>query len=678
MGSPVRVTRLRHLPALDGLRAVAVVAVILYHGGVSWLPGGFLGVDLFFVLSGFLITTLLVREREEIGRIDLRRFWIRRFRRLIPALLLVLLAVAAYAHFAAAPATRQALRWDGLASLGYVANWRFVFTKQSYFASFAAPSPLKHMWSLAVEEQWYLFWPLLFGGLMTWCRGRISAVLGVVIAMAFGSALVMRLVLPAVGDPSRAYYGTDTRAQTLLIGAALALAMHRRPIRSERGRALVQVGGLVGLVVVAAMFLAVHDTDSWMYRNGGFALLAVAGALTILAASHPTAGLAKRLLRPAPLRFVGRISYGLYLWHWPVNVYVSPDRFGLQGLGLFTCRVALTFAVALLSYHLLEIPIRTGGLRSFKPKLTTAFSGLVTACLLVVSTTGAPSALATADGGVDASRHGRRAVIVPRTMPSTSAPTSTTAVTSAGAPATTGAEATGPPPAPPGRELRVAVVGDSVGWSMVMGAPKVQGLRVDLDAELGCGVLPGKAFMGKRLYIGADCSAWQDRWRSAAAFHPDLALITVGAWEVYDHLVDGKRVRVGSRAYRRFLLDSLEQGLQILNDQGNPRVGLFNVPCYKEIDPVLGGTSSARNDPRRRAWLNDVLHTFVRQHRQQVVMVDLASFVCPGGRFIDKAGGIPLRPDGVHFTERSNPLLWQWLAPQVIDLARRPVLEAKP
>ena len=166
-----------------------MLAVILYHGGVSWIPGGFLGVDLFFVLSGFLITTLLVREREDTGTIDLPRFWARRVRRLIPALLLVLLAVAAYAHFAAAPVTRRSLRWDGLASLGYVANWRFVATDQSYFESFAAPSPLEHMWSLAVEEQWYLFWPLLFGGMMTWFRGRVTALLALVVTMARGVGL---------------------------------------------------------------------------------------------------------------------------------------------------------------------------------------------------------------------------------------------------------------------------------------------------------------------------------------------------------------------------------------------------------------------------------------------------------------------------------------------------------
>ena len=151
-----------------------------------------------------------------------------------------------------------------------------------------------------------------------------------------------------------------------------------------------------------------------------------------------------------------------------------------------------------------------------------------------------------------------------------------------------------------------------------------------------------------------------------------MVLVSAGAWEVYDHLVDGKRLRFGSSEYRRFLLTSLEQGLQILNDQGRPRVGFFNVPCYREVDPVTGSTSSQRNDPKRAAWLNDVLATFVRRHPRQVGMIDLAGFVCPGGRYIDKVDGVPLRHDGVHFTPQSNGLLWEWLAPQVIDFARRP------
>ena len=235
------------------------------------------------------------------------------------------------------------------------------------------------------------------------------------------------------------------------------------------------------------MFIRVHDTDQWMYRNGGFALIALAGAGVILAASHPSLGLTQRLLRPRPMQFVGLISYGLYLWHWPVNVFVSPDRFGLHGSSLLACRIALTFAISILSYYLLEIPVRSGRLKQFKPRLTGATAGLVTAGLLVASTAGAPSALVSGDGTAQPAPDSKRAVIVPRSLPASSAPSSTTAL-----PSNRGDEPTAAPPAPPDRDPLVAIVGDSVGWTMVWRAPLIRGLTLRTHTDLGCGVVTGK------------------------------------------------------------------------------------------------------------------------------------------------------------------------------------------
>src|SRR5689334_20249276 len=209
-------TKIRYLPALDGLRAFAVAGVICYHGSLSWAGGGFLGVDAFFVLSGFLITTLLLREWRSsthgtewnaVGRIDLKGFWTRRARRLLPALLLVLAAVAIYAVLVAAPDELHTIRGDGIASLFYVANWRFIFNGQSYFAQFGAPSPLKHFWSLAIEEQFYLLWPLIVYGILRWRNGSVRALATLAAVVATASAVLMFVLYTPGQDPSRVYYG---------------------------------------------------------------------------------------------------------------------------------------------------------------------------------------------------------------------------------------------------------------------------------------------------------------------------------------------------------------------------------------------------------------------------------------------------------------------------------------
>ena len=309
--------RLPYLPALDGLRAAAVVAVLLYHAGVGWLPGGYLGVDTFFVLSGFLITALLLAEWQGNGGIALAAFWARRARRLLPALLLVLLAVGAYAAFLAPAHELSSLRGDSLATLFYGANWRFVASAQGYFDQFVTPSPLRHAWSLAIEEQFYLVWPLVVLGWLRLRRGRTAGLGGFCVALALGSAALMALLAQGAADTSRAYYGTDTRAQAVLVGAALAVAWHRRPdaVAGRPGRLVLALAG-VGVLVTAWLWTSVPDTDRWMYR-GGFLLAAVATAAVLAAVARPDPGRAARVLTLAPLRWIGAISYGLYLWHWP-------------------------------------------------------------------------------------------------------------------------------------------------------------------------------------------------------------------------------------------------------------------------------------------------------------------------------------------------------------------------
>ena len=325
-------TKIRYLPALDGLRALAVAGVICYHGGLAWAGGGFLGVDAFFVLSGYLITTLLLREwyssstgteRNPVGRIDLKAFWGRRARRLLPAMLLVLGAVAVYAVIIAAPDELRTIRADGISSLFYVANWRFIFSGQSYFAQFGAPSPLKHFWSLAIEEQFYLLWPLLVFGILRWRRGSLRALATFAAALAAGSAVLMYVLYQPGQDPSRVYYGTDTRASSLLVGALLAMLMLKRPVVERRpARLALHTGGIVAALVLGYWWSIATEHSDWLYR-GGFVVAALLVALVVASITQPEPGPLGRLLSLAPLRFVGRISYGLYLWHWPVFIALS-------------------------------------------------------------------------------------------------------------------------------------------------------------------------------------------------------------------------------------------------------------------------------------------------------------------------------------------------------------------
>ena len=313
---------LPYVGGLDGLRAFAVVAVLLYHAGVAAVPGGFLGVDVFFVLSGYLITSLLLAERERTGRIDLLRFWARRARRLLPAAVLVVVAsVAAIAILH--PREAGPLRGDAIASLFYVNNWHQILAERSYFDAFERPSLLQHLWSLAVEEQFYLLWPLALGACLSALgRGRTVAV---TLVAGVCSAVFMAFLFQPGTDPSRVYYGTDTHAVGLLVGALLAFAWPLRPLVSvprRRAAAALDAGAaLAGAAVLIAM-LTWQDYDPWVYR-GGIAVVSIATAVLVAAIAHP-ASRAGRWLGVAPLLWIGRRSYGIYLWHWPVMALTRP------------------------------------------------------------------------------------------------------------------------------------------------------------------------------------------------------------------------------------------------------------------------------------------------------------------------------------------------------------------
>src|SRR4051812_13077448 len=302
---PDGVRKLGYVPALDGIRGIAVVAVLLFHGGVTWAKGGFLGVDVFFVLSGFLITTLLLEEVAEKGTVHLRQFWTRRARRLLPALIVVVVATALVPKLVSLDRSAGDLRRDAAAALAYVANWRFVVDGASYFGRTAAPSPLKHTWSLAVEEQFYVAWPLI---VLLVARGRRIWLALVAFLGAAASAVAMGLLFHPGGDPSRVYYGTDTHVQVVLLGALLATVMMWRRLRPGRaimwtrpGRFSLALLGLGGAAVVGAILVRANGSATWLYR-GGFAGLGLATCLVIAAVVLSPAGVLAGAVLPLALR----------------------------------------------------------------------------------------------------------------------------------------------------------------------------------------------------------------------------------------------------------------------------------------------------------------------------------------------------------------------------------------
>jgi peptidoglycan/LPS O-acetylase OafA/YrhL len=390
MPEPVRAGQ-RYMPGLDGVRAIAVLAVIAFHEQLGWAPGGLLGVGVFFTLSGYLITDLLLGQWSVRGRVQLADFWMRRARRLLPALFVMLAVVTAWVTLAD-QARLSGLRGAVAAAASYSSNWYLIVQNQSYFARFAPPAPLDHLWSLAVEEQFYLAWPwlLLLGLLCLGARGLRARGLrarGVpadeavragrdkpgrwtrpvgwlalpTLALAAASGVATFALYHPGLDPTRVYEGTDTRALGLLVGAALAMAWpSRRPAPSARAaRALVDVGGVAGLAVIALLIWRTGQYSPFIYR-GGLIVLSVATAAVLAAAACPGA-FTGRALGWQPLRWLGVRSYGIYLWHYPIIVLTSPAN-STENLTRAALQTAATIAVAALSWRFVEEPIRHGAL----------------------------------------------------------------------------------------------------------------------------------------------------------------------------------------------------------------------------------------------------------------------------------------------------------------------------
>jgi peptidoglycan/LPS O-acetylase OafA/YrhL len=657
-------TGLPYRPALDGVRALAVAGVLAFHGGIGALSGGFLGVDAFFVLSGYLITSLLLAEHAGSGRIAVLAFWGRRVRRLLPALLLMLVVVAAVSHWLVPPEELPALRWDGLAAVGYVANWRMADRDGDYFTATGTPSPLQHTWSLGIEEQFYLLWPLVLVGLLT-VRARRSApltgrrralLLAVCVGGAAASALTAALLYRR-DDVDRVYYGTDTRAVAILTGCALAVLLAGKTAWPGTSRSAAPVSvrrrlvvaGVVAsaATVVAWLLLAGNGGAAWLYR-GGLALAAVAVAVVIAHAVLSPASATARTLASPPLVWLGRISYGVYLWHWPLFGWLDADATGLTGPALFAVRCAATLVVATASYHLLEMPVRKARWPRHRPRL--AFASTSAA----VAVTAAAAVFAT----------------VPPPVPPAAPIALDAALAHSPDPVSTGSADRSPlhrPGRRAGKQPRISFFGDSVSWSLAAYLPPQPELKIGVRGMAGCGVarLPQIRYIGEPHPNYPGCEHWDRRWRqNARADDPDLAVILLDRWELMDRVLDGRYQHVGEPAFDAYLERELDLAVRIVAERG-AHVVILTAPYTRRAERPDGTLWPEDRPERVDAW-NRLLRAAADRHHATVI--DLNARVCPGGKFTWQAGGVRIRSDGLHFTPAG---VQQWIAPWLLpQLAR--------
>lgn len=630
------IPRLGYQPALDGVRALAVLAVMLYHGGASWARGGYLGVDVFFVLSGFLITSLLLSEWHATDRIGVVAFYARRFRRLVPALAVVLLFVLAYALAIAPESDMSSLRGDVVATLAYFTNWRFIFQHVGYFDAFALPSPLKHTWSLAVEEQWYLIWPMLVVLMLRLARGSakpLRFVLGVVLTLCIMSTLLTAALFTPGGDPSRVYYGTDTRAQELLAGAAFAIVcmLAGRWEISRRFRGLLATAGVASTVVVIGMCVRTGERSDWLYQ-GGLLLFSFVVVLVIAAAIQPT-GPVRAMFSPAPVRWIGAISYGLYLWHWPIYVYLNPARTGLSNPSLLIVRFALTFAAATASFYLLERPIREQ--RLSRSLLLTV--GSATAVVMV--------------GGLF--------------LLSAAAPTPISATTVRRGQQDFGQDKT--PVIDPGI-ARIVVTGDSVAYTLTYGYDPATHpeLRLTGRTTFGCNLFDGDRIDPSGFINdgGEWCAGWrQDREGWLQSESPAAVVVLAGVWETYDRMIDGHRLAFGTPAFDAWFGADLD-ALAAQFSRHGARTVILTSPCYRRTG--VNDVDLPENSDRRIDHLNDLYREAADRSAGTISVIDLHRFICPNDNFLETRDNVSLRSaDGIHFSDTGARLTLDWLVPQI-------------
>jgi peptidoglycan/LPS O-acetylase OafA/YrhL len=626
-----------------------VLGVLAFHGGVSRVSGGLLGVDIFFVLSGFLITSLLVGEWSSSGSIGFRHFYERRARRLLPALFLTMLLVAAYAHWFALPSTLEGLRGDALSTLAYVANWHFIVTGQNYFVRYGPPSPLLHTWSLAVEEQFYVVWPALALFVLR-RRGRrglaVVAAIGIVL-----SATATAVLYHHGAGITRLYYGTDTRVQEVMAGALLALVLPRlaRWVRTAEVRTaevgsaagpvspgrVVSVIGSVGALTLLWALSGVSGTSGFLY-DGGFLLVATATAAVILLVMVRPRALATRALALSALGYVGRISYGLYLYHYPLFQMIDGPHTGLSGPALLTVRLAATFAAAVVSYHLVEMPVRNRRALPGWHLVVAIPVGLAVVVTAIFLTTVPPP---------------------PQVVPRVPMRTGVFAV-----------PASPPPGLPPGHHVQVLLLGDSLALTLGTGLgvqAGAWGAALTNQGAVGCDLDPGSVvdIEGSVTAAAQGCAHWPRTWQEEVdRLNPDVVALELGRWEVSDRIIDGTWTRIGEPAWDRVYAFELSSAIRILSSRG-AHVVVFTLPYVMQTTDAPDGTPWDINQPVRTDQYNALVRRTVGLFPRVASVIDLNHLLDPNGAYTNVVDGVPVRDDD---QEHISLYGGMWLRPSIL------------
>lgn len=656
--------RFRHRPALDALRGLAVLLVVAFHADLGIARGGYLGVSTFFTLSGFLIVTLVLLEHERDGAFSARAFWGRRFRRLLPAAVATVVLVIVLVAWIGQPSARADVGADATASLAYVANWHLLGQGTSYADLFVAPNPLVHLWSLAIEEQFYVVLPLVVLALAAIGRrrhvagdredsvGRLRLQLGVLAA----AAIVVSAGLPWLMsfDADRTYYGTDTRVAELAIGVLLAVMLYPGVSHDRRlapgGRRVLTAMSVVALAAMAVAWASIGDS-SLAWRRGGFAVYAVGSALLVAAAVHEVEPM-RRLGRLLPLCQLGIISYAVYLFHWPV-LWVIGQETTWPPLVRFVVTMAVSVGLATLSFRYFESPIRrTGRLGSRRVMPVVAAVALVAVVAgMVVTTLAPPPAIDIAAAQQDFAD-----------LPAMATPTP-------GAPVTPDA------PAVP----TVAQFGDStallagLGMAKDLEGPDRQMHVVLGSSALGCGLLVSVAVSVRAPLWDTSpghlesCAGWAEQWRTAIdSYDPDLVMVMLGVWEAVNLELRGVpgRHRLGEPVVDDLARSLLEEAIDIVTAKGGRAVLVTSPKIRHEWS---GGNPSCNCDDGIKRW-NELLWEAAAADPQRVSVLDLAGWLDS----LDPAEQRRLRPDGLHFSpETGAEASRRWIVPQLLQLDRR-------
>lgn len=660
-------------PGLDGIRGGGMIVFMLWHvGALTVLPGLWIFMNVFFVLSAFLITRLLLAEARRRDSISAPAFYARRVRRLAPALLVMLAAVTIDGIFFAPPEERTYLKGDVLATLGYLMNWRLVARDDQYFEAFTHPSITRHAWSLSVEEQFYLLVPLLVLVVLLHVRTRSTRTAVFVGIALLSAAWATTLDLSSLRGQAHAYYGTDVRLQALALGvaagiwtghvgrgSALLQPRDRRDIL-DRGLPALEILGWAGFVGSLAAFATIAPLSPWMFSRGGMLLTTVAAVAWVLGCAQRRATPLVRLHSFAPLVHTGKISYGLYLYHWPIFLWLERALPGAGVWPLALATLALTYAAAQLSYRLLERPVMREGLHAFG--LTAARGKAAFAATLAVVVGGAlaitgGAATATGNPGDPATQTPQYVARIPQLVP--------------GQPAYRA----------PSTPAKVAMFGDSVPFFLVqrMPAKNFPGLEVVNLATAGCDLLDEPMQRGATTQGNdPDCRSGKAQFGSRLRQERPQAVVVMGSLLLgIPHNVDGAVLWLDSHRYRRLIERKLTDVTQEARAAGVARVLVTTVPCrgasqmQGPIQFLAGAGNTARlmKEATNPTQINGLITAWANAHHVQVI--DLAGPVCGPGKdgYRPSLHGKQLYDDGIHFSPEATPMIWGWLAPQILAKA---------